>query len=406
MIGDRKSMRLENIQGWKNINPLKKHAYRVKFYLAKQYARLIPASKVIAVAGTLGKSTAVSLLYSIMSPKMVLPKVENPSFQNSIENFLTLADRVFKISPKIEKAILEIDPKNPQEVDNLKEFIKFKTLAITHFSELKDSFPEESEKLAAAYEELIRMLGEDGTLVLNWEDSSVRRFADKFEGSNVIFFGFDAKNCHVWASNMRIENFQTIFELNYGVERVEIHSNLLGFHQIIPILTAASITINLGFSLISIKKGIENLDSLEGRMEVVHGLNNSIIVDDTYNGEAKAFSEALETVNLLPARRRIVVLGEMSADIKTSEKMHTLIAREIYSNKIDLVLLGGGQTKYIEAELTKLGFIPERMLSGLQNPAIVANLIKILGKGDVVLVKGHPNLRFSEIVKKVSKAKR
>lgn len=399
-------MKLENIQGWKNVNPFKKRAYGMKFYLAKQYARLIPASKVIAVTGTLGKSTAVSLLYSILTPKMILPKVENPALQNSIENFLTLADRVFKISPKIEKAILELDPKTPNEVDNLREFIKFKTLAITHFSELKDSFPEESEKVAAAYEELIKMLGEDGTLILNWEDASVRRFGDKFDGSNIIFFGFDEKNCHVWASNPRIENYQTIFELNYGVERVEIRSNLLGFHQITPILTAASIAINLGFSLISIKKGIEKLESLEGRMEVVTGLNNSIIVDDTYDGETKAFLEALETVNLIPARRRIVVLGEMSADYKTSEKMHTLIAREIYKSKIDLVLLGGGQTKYVEAELTKLGFIPERMLSGLQNPAIVANLIKILGKGDVVLVKGHPNLRFSEIVRKVSKAKR
>ncbi len=399
-------MKLDNIQGWKNINPIKKRAYGMKFYLAKQYARLIPPSKVIAVTGTLGKSTAVSLLYSILTPKMVLPKVENPSLQNSIENFLMLADRVFKISTKIDKAILELDPKNPYEVDNLKEFIKFRTLAITHFSELKESFPDESEKVAGAYEELIRMLGEDGTLVLNWEDSSVRRFGDKFNGTNTIFFGFDEKNCHVWASNLRIENYQTTFELNYGVERVEVRSNLLGFHQVIPILTASAIAINLGFSLISIKKGIEKLESLEGRMEVVTGINNSIIVDDTYDGETKAFSEALETLNLIPARRRIVVLGEMSADIKTSEKLHTLIAREIYTNKIDLVLLGGGQTKYIEAELTKLGFIPERMLSGLQNPAIVSNLIKILGKGDVVLIKGHPNLRFSEIVKKVSKAKR
>lgn len=399
-------MKLENIQGWKSINPLKKRAYGLKLYLAKQYSHMVPASKIIAVTGTLGKSTAVSLLYSILTPKMVLPKVGNPSLQNSVENFLSLADRVFKISPKIQKAILELDPKSPSEVDNLKEFIKFQTLAITHFSELKESFPEESEKVAAAYEELIKMLDEKGTLVLNWEDASVRRFGDKFSGSNVIFFGFDDKNCHVWASNPKIENYQTHFELNYGVERVEVRTNLLGYHQVIPILTAAAIAINLGFSLISIKKGIEKLESLEGRMEVVTGLNNSIIIDDTYDGETKAFSEALETLNLIPARRRIVVLGEMLADYKTSEKVHTQIAREIYSNKIDLVLLGSGQTKYIEAELTKLGFIPERMLSGLQNPAIVANLIKILGKGDVVLIKGHPNLKFSEIVKKVSKAKR
>lgn len=399
-------MKLENIQGWKNINPLKKRAYAVKLYMAKQYAKMVPSSKIIAVTGTLGKSTAVSLLYSILTPRMVLPKVENPALQNSVENFLSLADRVFKVSPKIQKAILELDPKTPSEVDNLREFIKFQTLAITHFSELKETFPDESEKVAAAYEELIRLLDNNGNLILNWEDASVRRFGDKFSGSNIIFFGLDNKNCHVWASNLRIENYQTLFELNYGVERVEVRSNLLGFHQVIPILTASAIAINLGFSLISIKKGIEKLESLEGRMEVVTGINNSIIIDDTYDGETKAFSEALETLNLIPARRRIVVLGEMSADYKTSEKIHTLIAREIYSNKIDLVLLGGGQTKFIEAELNKLGFIPERMLSGLQNPAIVANLIKILGKGDVVLIKGHPNLRFSEIVKKVSKAKR
>ncbi len=399
-------MKLENIQGWKNINPLKKRAYAIKLYMAKQYAKMVPSSKIIAVTGTLGKSTAVSLLYSILTPRMVLPKVENPALQNSVENFLSLADRVFKVSPKIQKAILELDPKTPSEVDNLREFIKFQTLAITHFSELKETFPDESEKVAAAYEELIRLLDNNGNLILNWEDASVRRFGDKFSGSNIIFFGLDSKNCHVWASNLRIENYQTLFELNYGVERVEVRSNLLGFHQVIPILTASAIAINLGFSLISIKKGIEKLESLEGRMEVVTGINNSIIIDDTYDGETKAFSEALETLNLIPARRRIVVLGEMSADYKTSEKVHTLIAREIYSNKIDLVLLGGGQTKFIEAELNKLGFIPERMLSGLQNPAIVANLIKILGKGDVVLIKGHPNLRFSEIVKKVSKAKR
>lgn len=400
-------MKLENIQGWKNINPLKKHAYLVKLYLAKQYSKLIPSSKMIAVTGTLGKSTTVALLNSIISSKMILSSSKTTASQTSVENFLNLADSVFKVTPKIEKAILELDPKNISEVDNLREFIKFNCLAITHFSEFKESFPDESEKQAIAYEELVRMLPDEGTLVLNWEDPLVRRLSDKYDSKGgVVFFGFDEKNCHIWASNMRIENFQTIFELNYGVERVEVRSNLLGFHQIVPMLTATAVAINLGFSLITVKKGIEKVEALPGRMEVAAGLNNSIIIDDTYDGDIKALLEAVETINLIPARRRIVVIGEMAADIKTSEKVHMQIARAIYSNKIDLVFLGTGQAKYIEEELSKLGFISERMLSGLQNPAIVANLVKILGKGDVILIKGHPNLRFTEIVKRITKQRR
>lgn len=399
-------MKLEELTGWKNINPFKKQSYILKLYLAKQFSKLIPASKVIAVTGTLGKTTTIHLLHSILSPKMVLPKLEEKGWQNPIDKFLDLASYVLKISPKVEKAILELDPKNVKEVNGIKELIRFKSLIITQFSELKDSFPEQSDKVEEAYDELIRLLPDDGTLILNWEDPQVRRFADKFSGSGIVFFGLDEKNCHVWASNLRIENFQTVFELNYGVERVEVRANLLGYHQIIPMLGAATAAINLGFSLISVKKGLEKVESLSGRMQVVNGLNNSIIIDDTYDGEIKGFIEALHTINLLTARRRIVVLGEMLTDIKAAEKIYTSIAREIYSNKIDLVLLGSGQAKLVEDELMKLGFIPERMMSGLQNPAVVSNLIKILGKGDAVLIKGHPNLKYSEIVKKVTKARR
>lgn len=399
-------MRFEDINGWENINPLKKKAYTLKFYLAKQYARLIPSSKIIAVTGTLGKTTTIVLLESILSLKMALPKSSMRGLQTSLDKFLDLSSKIFKIGPKIEKAILELDPKNVREVDGLKQFIKYNCLIITQFSDLKESFPDSFEKVAVAFEELIKSLPGDGTLILNWEDPQVRRFADKFSGGGIVFFGFDEKNCHVWASNLRIENLQTVFELNYGVERVEIRSNLLGYHQVIPMLAGASAAINLGFSLISVKKGIEKVEDLPGRMQVVNGLNSSIIIDDTYDGEIKGFLEALQTINLIPARRRIVVLGEMSSELKTAEKVHTLIAREIYSNKIDLVLLGSGQAKYVEEELTKLGFIPERMMSGLQNPGLVSNLIKILGKGDVVLIKGHPNLKYSEIVKKITKAKR
>ena len=135
------------------------------------------------------------------------------------------------------------------------------------------------------------------------------------------------------------------------------------------------------------------------------GYNNALILNDTYNGVPLAVEEALDVLNQLPARRRIVVLGEMSSEGDNSEALHRELARRLYKDKVDLVLLGTGDARFVGEELISLGFIQERMLTNLQNPQIVSNLLKILAKGDLVLVKGAPSLRLDEVVKKITRDK-
>jgi UDP-N-acetylmuramyl pentapeptide synthase len=111
----------------------------------------------------------------------------------------------------------------------------------------------------------------------------------------------------------------------------------------------------------------------------------------------------VDCLNNITARRRIVVLGAMQELGKSGDKIYRRIAQKIYTDKVDLVLLGKGEIEVVTDELLKQGFIEGRLQSNLTNPQIVAELLQVLGKGDVVLLKSAPETRFDEVVSKIAK---
>src|SRR3989344_3601768 len=236
----------------------------------------------------------------------------------------------------------------------------------------------------------------------NYDDINCRLLAQNCQGK-VYYFGMDAKNCTIWAGNIKVENFQTVFELNLGVERVQIKYKLLGEHQIYAALAAALCAVILKIPLTRIKFALELLEPAMHRFQPLPGPFGSVIIDDTYNSSPQAVEAAIDTLIKLPAKRKIIVLGQMLELGKYSEKLHRQIARKIYKEKIDYTFLGGGDANYIEDELKSLGYWEERVESNLSNSQIVAHLLKTLEKGDVCLIKGSRAVRLDEVVKRVVK---
>lgn len=385
---------------WKKISPAKKPFHKARFFLAKQYAKTLDKKAFIGITGSVGKTTTAKALELVLSQKF-----STIATSSDLDPILNIPMTILKKTPKNEKVVLEMGIEYPGEMEYYLSFIRPATAIVTRISIAHSEFLGSLEQIAQEKGALVRQLPNDGTAILNWDDPLVRQLSEKTE-AQVVYFGLDSKNCHVWASNIRIHNFHTKFELNYGVERVEVSSKLLGKHQVYPMLAAAAAGINEGLSLLEVKKGLEKITGPEHRLQVVSGFNDSVLLDDTYNSSPAAVEEALETLNELTARRRIVVLGEMRELGKFSENAHREIARKMYKDKIDLVILGSGDARFIEEELLNLGFIPERVESGLSNPQIVAKLLKILAKGDVVLVKASRLIRMDEIVKKLAKPTR
>jgi len=375
----------------------KKPIHLLQTYLARQYAKLYPADYFVGISGSVGKTICVKACEAVLSKKF-----NTLSTQPSVDGPLSISQTLLKLTPKIRKVILEMGIEKAGEMDFYLSQVKVATVILTKIAHDHSEYLGGLDEIIEEKSKLLRQLNDQGIAILNFDDPLIRKLAEDTRGS-VVFYGTDPQNCTVWADKLRIENFRTTFELNLGVERVKVNLALCGLHLIYPCLAAAALGVVNNIPLTKIKLALESVAPLEHRMQVIMGANDSIILDDTINSSPAALDPAVDTLLQISARRRILVLGEMRSLGKYSERLHRQAAQKIFKEKIDLVFLGQGNAQIIAHELKDLGFWDERVSSDLQIGQIVSKLLKILRKGDVVLIKGSSATRLDEVVKRIAK---
>lgn len=382
---------------WEKVSSIKKPLHLIRIKLARSYARLFSNKTFIGVTGSVGKTTTTQACLHVLSQKY-----KTIATIPSLDPIFNIPITLLKLKPSIKRVILEMGVEYIGEMDFYLSLVKPKTAIVTKIAYAHSEFLGGIDSILEEKGKLVESLPQDGLAILNGDDLYSKKLAEKTK-ANVIYFGRDSKVNTVWAGNIKIENFKTIFELNYGVERVQIEYQLLGEHQIYPALAASALGISEDIPLVKIKRGLEEILPAEHRLQPLAGPNGSVILDDTYNSSPAAAEAAIDTLMQVSARRRILVLGEMRELGIYSEKLHRQIANKIFKEKIDLVILGQGETKYIAEELLALGFWEEKILTDLQNPQIVSHLLKILAKGDVCLIKGSHAVRLDEVVKRIAR---
>lgn len=361
--------------------------YFLKTYAAKQYARFYPSDLFIAVCGSLAKSACVDACRVVCSQKYkAISTKPNP------DPYLSISQTILRLSPGVSKVILEMPLNQKSKMDFYFSPVRPKTVIFTKSD--PGSYDKEGE--------LIASLGDHGTAILNWDDPGTRKLAELCTGK-VFFYGTDPDNCTVWAGNIKIEDYKTSFELNLGVERVKVYFKLLGKHQVYAALAAALLGVIYQIPLTKIKLALETLQPQEHKMELVAGPNSSILIDDTYDISPEGLESAIDTMLAMPARRRIILLGEIKDLGARSEQIHRQIAQKIYKEKLDLVFLSQGETQFIADELKSLGFWEEKVIPNLQNSQAVSKLLKTLGKGDLCLIKGSHNAKLDEVVRRIAR---
>lgn len=173
-----------------------------------------------------------------------------------------------------------------------------------------------------------------------------------------------------------------------------INVEVVGDHMLRSVAAAACVATKLGLSSEEIAVGISKIRPVKGRMNVLRGLNESTIIDDTYNSSPLAVKSALETLYAVETHQRIAVLGSMNEMGAASQAAHEAAGALCNPLKLEwVVTIGEEAEKYLAPAAIKHGCQVRSFKSPMQAAGFVYSTLR---PGGVVLVKGSQNGVFAE----------
>jgi UDP-N-acetylmuramoyl-tripeptide--D-alanyl-D-alanine ligase len=201
-------------------------------------------------------------------------------------------------------------------------------------------------------------------------------------------------------------NFTVAQRQSLGLNGQKITFQMAGDHKLsatVPMLgdqgakialAAVAVANLVGLSDEEIGKGLQRITPVPGRMQVLPGKNNSIILDDTYNSSPPSVAAALDVLQKASAPQRIAILGSMNELGATSAAAHQAAGALCDPDKINLVVTIGAEAKrYLAPAATKRGC---QVMSFDSSRAAGEYVAGQLQEGAVVLAKGSQNGVFAE----------
>lgn len=179
-----------------------------------------------------------------------------------------------------------------------------------------------------------------------------------------------------------------------GERSLSVAVPVLGKQGTAIVLAATAVADAAGLSEGAIKQGLETLPPTAGRMQILAGIKQSTVIDDTYNASPVAVAAALDVLYVQKAPQRIAILGSMNELGDTSRDAHTQIGTYCDPKKLAYVVtVGVDAKKYLAPAAKKAGCKVKSFLSPHEAGTFVARQLKSRA---VVLAKGSQNGVFAE----------
>ncbi len=157
---------------------------------------------------------------------------------------------------------------------------------------------------------------------------------------------------------------------------------------------------------IPMKQSIETIEKISrlppGRLSVLNGIKNTTIIDSSYNASPESMRAALLFLKSLDLKKgkRIAILGDMRELGPLAEKKHQELARIAAENADYVVCIGPLMRQFFVPEILLAGFKEKNLTVFETAQGVGSFLSNVLREGDVILVKGSQNTIFLETVVK------
>lgn len=365
--------------------------------------------KIVAVAGSVGKTTTKLAITTVLSESLrvqsqegnyntpiSLPFIFIGRAMPALYNPLAWAwawlqgQKVMHSNYPYDVAVVELGVDAPGDMAAFKKLLKPFISVVTAVSEEHMEYFESVDAVAA--EELTIAQFSD-TLVVNADDID-DKYLEAFVPANkeIHSYGFGHAEYKISAEQAK-SGYLVSVDIGSG-NMIKTSVNTPAKHIIKSIAAAIAVADLMGLKPAEIETGIKKIKTFAGRMQLLKGIKDSIIIDDSYNSSPIAAEAALKTLYDFKATQHIAILGMMNELGKYSKAAHEQIGNICDPAKLDLlVTIGQDANNYLAAVAENKGCKVIRAGGPIQAGKAVIDKLK---DGAVILAKGSQNGVFAE----------
>ncbi|MGC9394440.1 MAG: UDP-N-acetylmuramoyl-tripeptide--D-alanyl-D-alanine ligase [Anaerolineae bacterium] len=352
--------------------------------------------RVIGITGSVGKTTTKEVVTRVLASRYRVQH-STGSYNNEIGLPLTLLE----LTDADAYIVLEMGMYVRGDIRLLAEIARPHVGIVTNVEPVHLERAGSIENIALGKRELVESLppGPEGVAILNYDDRRVWAMAEHTQ-ARVFSYGLSSE-ADLWADDVETQGLDGIrLRLHYAGEQLYVKVPLLGRHSAHTVLRAAAAGLVEGLDWQNIVEGLR-APGPQLRLVAVRGLQNSLILDDTYNSSPASALAALNLLKTLEGRK-IAILGDMLELGDYEEAGHLKVGCRTANIVAELITVGE-RAHFIAQGAELCGLPRNRIHETLDCETAVAMLREILQPQDIILVKGSRGIKMEQIVMAISK---
>jgi len=354
--------------------------------------------KIIFVTGN-GKSCVAEAIYQVLREHFKIRKISEINLP---------------LVKKGEILIFEKKVENHRDFEFLVRNSELPILVVTHVGEIpfdQDYNPpttlppsvgpffagerEDTEEIL----KLAKILPSHSPLILNFDDETIREIKD-LTNLKTLTFGFQER-ADFRATDIKL-NLGTNFKLNYQGNVIPVWlEKLFGKEQIYATLAATCVGTIFNLNLVEISQTLKSYQSLPGKMRIIKGIKNSLILDDSESASAITMTEALEILGKIKIEgRKVAILGDILGIGKYVIEAHESIGGRV-ARVANLLFTIGPRARFI-AQGAYIKGMPEEKIFQFEKVEETGKALRNeIKEGDLILVDGSKEMKMGKVVEEI-----
>lgn len=351
----------------------------------------------VSITGSCGKTTTKEMMVSVAKEHFGENHTVYTKGNFNSETGLPLS--VFNIRKEHEIGIFEMGMNRENEIGEISKVLKSKYGIITNIGTAHIGLLGSRENIAKEKRKSFNYIPKDGAAFVPADDDFVEYLTENVEG-NVVTYG---KNVPEEKSGVHFIKDKGLEGTEFSVDGIKVNLPLNGEYNYQNALGVVACAKHLGITADEIRKGLEGLGKISGRMESkkVSLCNDESVtlIEDCYNANPDSMSKAIDFCNGLNDGRKFYVLADMKELGSQSESAHKMIGEKLKGCNFESVFLVGNEIEPAYKALKEnkeIYYYKENSEETFNN--ISKKLNELCKKDDVILLKGSHSMELEKLV--------